>query len=173
MTQQQTSMQARALVLAALKTKGLAAVPPQPKLPGVQLMVHPPGTPGRNVRIKIVGRGEQQTSTSYRWFQIRVPEKTVSETIAKGYPSHTSWERHLRLVDFVILVSLHHDECWVLDRQDLATALACNREHYASRPDNARGTQAELDLDILCGKEKLHQRLKHCLNNWQSILDIL
>ena len=173
MTAKDTHEQARAFVLAALKTQGLAAVPPQPKLPGVQFMVHPPGAPERNVRIKIVGRGEQQTSTSYRWFQIQVPGTTISETKAKGYPPHMAWQRHLRLVDFVILVSLHHDECWVLDRQDLATALACNREHYASRPDNARGTQAELDLDILCGKEKLHQRLKHCLNNWQSILDVL
>ena len=167
-----TGQKTELTVRKALEGYGLHVDVPRPDR-GVDFVAYSPDAPHRIVRIQVKGRGKTQRNKRYRWFQIRTTKKQRTRTIEKGLPVSEAWREKANLVDFFILVSLRHQETWVLDHQDLETAIACNRIAYGGRKDNIEGIQAELDLDVEDGGVPLRTRLGHCLDNWGIILEAL
>lgn len=129
---------------------------------GIDLEVPNPIYSDKPIKIQIKGRGELNTGKTYRWFQIqRSKRKNTNEKIA--------------LVDFFVLVSLHHQEMWVFTKEEIDEIIKRTAYKYQGRADNKTGQQREINLDIRLDKTGplVIKAFKNNKNNFKPILDKL
>ena len=108
-------------------------------------LVRLPGTePCVTVRVR--SRGSPGDGT-FRWFQLRT-DADRERAKAAGLPESDAWRLSVKEYDFFLLVALHHQECWVFPQGRLADLCESRRPKDAGRPDNVRGEQVELNLDV-------------------------
>lgn len=145
--QNQTGKATEALVFQRLQALGLEATKPRVDV-GVDLEVWHPAAPDKKLGLQVKGRGAQQKNKRYRWFQIRTTEKQRQETKKTGLPVAQAWRKKVALCEFFVLVSLKHEECWVLPQEKVGEIILLNVPKYGRRSDNISGEHAEMDLDI-------------------------
>ena len=140
---------------------------------GIDFIVRKPQSPQKALKVQVKGRGKNQTSNRFRWFQIRTTKKQRDETIVEGYPVNEAWRKKVSLVDIFIFVSEKFDEYWIFTPKEVENIVIINQEKYGSRKDNQKGLQAELDLDVLKNNIPLTEIYIKNLNNWDLITNLL
>jgi hypothetical protein len=161
-----------ALVKRQLESLGLSVAKPFPDV-GIDLEATLIGTASPKVTIQVKARGATQTNKKYRWFQIRASKALRERTVAAGRDVSTAWESKVRQCDFFVLVSLKHNEYWVLPQAQVLELGEANRLVHGKRPDNRSGKQAELDLDIEPHGEPLTRAYEPYLNAFQLVKEEL
>jgi len=120
------------LVRYHLEKLGLNAEKPKPDR-GVDISVWNKDKE-KSVKIQVKGRSIQKTSDWNRWFQVRRNStKTPQDKINQ--------------VDYFALVSIRHSEIWLFTREEIIEIGKKIEWKYATRGDNQRGEQIELNLD--------------------------
>ncbi len=155
-----------------LRDLGLEAERPARDV-GVDLEVWHPSNPARRLNLQVKGRGVQQTNDRNRWFQIRTTPKQREDTVNAGLPVSEAWRKKVDLCEFFVLASRKHEELWVLPAEVVREVIQHNRAWYGQRPDNVRGEQAELDLDVEHGGRPLTEIYAAYRNDFSRIVDHL
>ena len=84
------------------------------------------------------------------------------------------------MVDFFILDAVNMNEMWVLNQDQVFDLISLNEQQYSTRPDNIfvydenmNSKQKEMNLEARVMGPSIMNRLGHCKNNFQPILDSL
>ena len=165
-------------VLKRLKDLGLAPVKPFPDR-GVDIEVRSQNNPGRIVKIQVKGRNPKKVKT-WRWFQIRVTPRKLLEAKGAGLDPEKTWKNEVEKVDFFVLDAVKHNEMWVFPKDKIYEIIKLNEVVYGNRPDNIfnynepiKQKQKEMNLDIEVDGERLTNRFREYLDNFQLIVDEL
>lgn len=155
-----------------LRALGLEAERPARDV-GVDLEVWHPSNPAKRLNLQVKGRGVQQTNDRNRWFQIRTTPKQREDTVKAGLPVSEAWRKKVDLCEFFVLASRKHEEFWVFPAEVVREVIQHNRARYGQRPDNVRGEQAEMDLDIEHEGRPLTEIYAAYRNSFSRIVDHL
>jgi hypothetical protein len=162
-------------VLTKLRSLGLVAYKPAPDR-GVDIEVKSLEHPDKILRIQVKGRNPKY-DPNWRWFQVRVRPKELSEAKKRGIDADQAWIDKINKADFFVLDAVRHDEMWVLPREKVFELIKLNEHKYSSRPDNVfnykeplKHKQKEMNLDIEVSGEKLTEKFAEYLDNFELIL---
>jgi len=167
-----TGYKTEKMVKEKLESFGLIAVKPKHDT-GVDLEVYRPENPEKIVKIQVKGRNIQRTSDWNRWFQVRVNKKQRKRAEEAGVPATDAYKEKIRKCEFFVLVSVKQDEMWVFSQKEIFELIESNKTVYGNRPDNVRGEQKEMNLDIEVDGILLTDRYHENLNNFKPILEDL
>jgi hypothetical protein len=161
-----------------MESLGLIAIKPVPDR-GIDLEVYNPSDLKKCIRIQVKGRSPKQIDT-HRWFQIRVPKREFERARQEGIPANQTWRKKVKMVDFFILDAVNMNEMWVLNQDQVFDLISLNEQQYSTRPDNIfvydenmNSKQKEMNLEARVMGPSIMNRLGHCKNNFQPILDSL
>jgi hypothetical protein len=161
-------------VLSRLRSMGLVAYKPVPDR-GVDIEVKSLEHPDRVIRLQVKSRNPKY-DPNWRWFQIRVQPRDLSEAKKRGINADQTWIDKVNKVDFFILDAVRHDEMWVLPSEKVFELIKLNEHKYGTRPDNVfdyeeplKQKQKEMNLDIEVEGEKLTQKFAEYLDNFKLI----
>lgn len=167
-----TGHETEKMVKEKLESFGLIAIKPKHDT-GVDLEAYHPDNPEKVVKIQVKGRNVQKTSDWNRWFQIRTNKNQRKRAEETGIPAEEAYKDKARKCDYFVLVSVKHSEMWVFSQKEIFELIELNKAVYGSRPDNVRGEQKEMNLDIEVDGVLLTNRFRENLNNFESILKVL
>lgn len=163
-------------VLTKLRSMGLVAHRPGSDR-GIAIEVKSLEHPGKIIKVQVKTRNPKY-DPNWRWFQISVQPKELSEAKKKGIEAEQTWIDKVNKADFFVLDAVKHDEMWVLPKEKIFELIKFNRHKYGSRPDNVfnyeaplKQKQKEMNLDIEVEGEKLTQTFAEYRENFQLILD--
>ena len=163
-------------VLTRLRSMGLVAHKPGTDR-GVAIEVKSLEHPGKIIKVQVKTRNPKY-DPNWRWFQISVQPKELSEAKKRGLEADQTWIDKVNKADYFVLDAVKHDEMWVLPRERIFELIKFNQHKYGSRPDNVfnyeeplKQKQKEMNLDIEVDGEKLTQIFAEYLDNFQLILD--
>ena len=146
---------------------------------GIAIEVKSLEHPGKMISVQVKTRNPKY-DPNWRWFQIGVQPKELSEAKKKGIEPDQTWINKVNKVDFFVLDAVRHDEMWVLPREKTFELIKLNAQKYGNRPDNVfnfqtpfKQKQKEMNLDIEVEGQKLTQKFAEYLNNFQLIVDSL
>ena len=165
-------------VLTRLRSMGLFAHKPGTDR-GVTIEVKSLEHPGKIIKVQVKTRNPKY-DPNWRWFQISVQPKELSEAKKKGLEADQTWIDKVNKADYFVLDAVKHDEMWVLPRERIFELIKFNQHKYGSRPDNVfnyeaplKQKQKEMNLDIEVDGEKLTQKFAEYRDNFQLIVDSL
>jgi hypothetical protein len=111
---------------------------------------------------------------------MRVQPKELSVAQKTGTDADQTWIQKVNKVDFFVLDAVKHDEMWVFPKEKIFELIKLNEHRYGSRPDNVfnyevplKQKQKEMNLDVEVEGEKLTEKFREYLDNFQLILDAL
>ena len=160
--------------IAKEKIESLGLVVRKPKYDdGVDLEAYDPENPVKIVKIQIKGRNIQSSSNWNRWFQLRTSSAQRQRAESRGIPAADAYKEKVLKCDFFILVSVKHNEMWVFPQKDVLELIELNKTVYGNRPDNVRGEQKEMNLDIIVDGTPLTELYLYNLNNFEPIIKML
>jgi len=176
MTQTATGKLTESRVIKRLKALGLAPVKPFPDR-GVDIEVRSQDYPGRMVKVQVKGRNPKKVKT-WRWFQIRVTPRKLLDAKGADLDPEQTWRNEVEKVDFFVLDAVKHDEMWVFPKDKIYELIKLNETVYGNKTNNTfnydepiKLKQKEMNLDIEVDGEKLTDRFKEYLDNFQLIVD--
>jgi hypothetical protein len=162
-------------VVSKLRSMGLVAYKPVPDR-GVDIEVKSLEHPDKIIRLQVKGRNPKY-DPNWRWFQLRVQPRDLSEAKKRGIDANQTWIDKVNKVDFFILDAVRHDEMWVLPSEKVFELIKLNEQKYGTRPDNVfnyeeplKQKQKEMNLDIEVEGEKLTEKFAEYLDNFKLIL---
>lgn len=140
---------------------------------GVDFEVYKVENPKKIVKVQVKGRNIQLSSDRNRWFQIRTSPSQRRKAELNGISAADAYKEKVSKCDFFILVSVKHDEMWVFSQQEILELIELNKSVHGNRPDNVRGEQKEMELDIVVNGISLTKVFELNLNNFNPIIDML
>jgi uncharacterized protein YxeA len=167
-----------------LEEYGLSVYEPEGKDVGIDFLAHFPERPEFTVKLQVKGRRQIENP---RWFQVSISPSKIKAAYEKSMDLEQLWRDKISMVDFWLLASIPLNEIWVLPYEKTLELAELNHPYYKTRKDNQYDKphydkhgrfakkQKELNLDLLDenGLQKLTERFKFYLNNFDQIGDFL